>query len=228
MYCSQCGAKNDEAARFCSSCGAAMQPGMAPARQTTGATLAIVAALVVAVIVGGVILYQRSGPADRLPTEDVGAAIPAPDQPSGEVGDAEPPTGLAPTPGESVTPPEEATTETEEEPSPVPAADKVAEATVALENYLAADLGHDGAEMAKYLGGQAAARFRPEVVGQEDLTVHSKQISSHTVKDANTIVFVVTVKWSPSDSDEVMTDQERYVVRRTDRGWKITSTPEYP
>lgn len=97
-----------------------------------------------------------------------------------------------------------------------------------LESYLAADLGHDGTEMAKYLGGQAAARFRPEVQGQEDVTVHSKQISKHVVKDANTIVFGVAVKWSPSDSDEVLTDQTRYVLRRTDRGWRITSTPEYP
>lgn len=214
MYCSQCGAKNDDAARFCSSCGAAMQPGMAPARQTTGLILALIAALVAAVIAAGVLLVQQQTARRTAPTATVAAT--------------ERPTGLVPAPCESVTPPEEATTETGEKPPPVPAVDKVAEATAVLENYLAADLGHDGAEMARYLGGQAAARFRPEVVGQEDLTVHSKQISSHIVKDPNTIVFMVTVKWSPSDSDEVMTDQQRYVVRRTDRGWKITSTPEYP
>lgn len=194
-----------------------MQPGVATAaRQYTGLLRALLAVLVAAVLVGGVLLYQQSRPAPAA--TETGAVI----------AETERPTGLVPAPGEPVAADEEAEPEPEPEPAPVPAKDRVAEATVVLENYLAADLGHDGAEMAKYLGGQAAARFRPEVQGQEDLTVRSKRISSHTVKDANTIVFSVTVEWSPSDSDEVLTDKQRYVVRRTDRGWKVTSTPEYP
>ena len=70
-------------------------------------------------------------------------------------------------------------------PRPVPAEDPVAEARVVLENYLAADLGHDGEEMAKYLGGQAAARFRPEVQGQEDVEVASEKVVGHEVQDAS-------------------------------------------
>ena len=111
---------------------------------------------------------------------------------------------------------------------PVSSTDSVAEATVVLEKYLAADLGHDGQEMKKYLGGQAAARFNPDVVGQEDLTVHSKQITAHNVRDDNTIEFTVSVKWSPSDSSEVKTETQSYVLKRTEQGWLIFSTPEFP
>jgi hypothetical protein len=98
---------------------------------------------------------------------------------------------------------------------------------VVLENYLAADLGHDGTEMAKYLGGQAAARFRPDVQGQEDVVVSSEKVAGHEVHDANTIVFKVTVKWS-QPGGPTKTGTDRYVVRRTDKGWRITSTPAYP
>jgi hypothetical protein len=126
------------------------------------------------------------------------------------------------------TPEEAVVEETEPAPAPVPAEDPVAEATVVLENYLAADLGHDGNEMKKYLAGSAGARFRPEVQGQEDVVTHSLKVSGHTVKDANTIVFKVAVRWSMSDSDEVKTQSDRYVVKRTTKGWKITSTPAYP
>jgi hypothetical protein len=111
---------------------------------------------------------------------------------------------------------------------PVPSSDPVAEATVVLEKYLAADLGNDGAEMRKYLGGQALARFNPDVVGQEDLTVHSKTVQDHTVKDDNTIEFQVKVEWSPADSTEVKTETQTYVLKRTERGWLIFSTPEFP
>lgn len=117
---------------------------------------------------------------------------------------------------------------TEPKPAPVSAEDPVAEATVVLENYLAADLGHDGTEMAKYLGGSAAAQFRPDVQGQEDVIVRSKKVSGHTVQDPNTIHFTVAVGWSPADSEEVKSDTEKYVLKRTDQGWKIVSTPAYP
>ena len=113
-------------------------------------------------------------------------------------------------------------------PQPVPSTDPVAEATVVLEKYLAADLGNDGQEMRKYLGGQAAARFNPDVVGQEDLTVHSKQITAHNVRDDNTIEFTVSVEWSPSGSSEVKTETQSYVLKRTEQGWLIFSTPEFP
>jgi hypothetical protein len=194
-----------------------MQPGVTPAtKSSTGLILALVAVLVAAVLVGVVLLYQQSRPTPAA--TETGTVIP----------ETERPTGLVPAPGEPGAADEEAEPEPEPEPAPVPAEDRVAEATVVLENYLAADLGHDGKEMARYLGGQAAARFRPEVQGQEDLTVHSKKVTGHTVKDANTVVFAVEVEWSPSDSDDLMLDKQRYVVRRTDKGWKITSTPEYP
>lgn len=111
--------------------------------------------------------------------------------------------------------------------TPVPATDPLAEATVVLERYLAADLGNDGAEMQKYLGGQARARFVPEVVGQEDLRVHSKRISSGQMLDENTARFLVQVEWSPEGSSEVRTDLQGYVLQRTDEGWLIVSTPEY-
>ena len=113
-------------------------------------------------------------------------------------------------------------------PPPEPSEDPVAEAQVVLENYLAADLGHDGQEMKKYLGGQAAARFRADVQGQEDVTIHSKKVSSHTVQDDNTISFKVAVEWSAEDSKEVKSDTEDYTVKRTEKGWLITSTPAYP
>ena len=111
-------------------------------------------------------------------------------------------------------------------PPPVPAEDPVTEAQVVLENDLAVDLAHDGEEMAKYLGGQAAARFRPDVQGQEDTVVSSEKVIGHEVQDANTIVFSVAVTWSAEGGPTETTDQ--YTVRRTDRGWKITSTPAYP
>ncbi|MEI6501542.1 MAG: hypothetical protein WCP21_11040 [Armatimonadota bacterium] len=112
--------------------------------------------------------------------------------------------------------------------APVSAEDPVAEAQVVLEKYLAADLGHDGNEMKKYLGGQAAARFVAEAQGQENLTVHSQQVSGSTVKDDNTIVFSVAVEWTAEGSTEEKTQTDRYVLKRTDAGWKITSTPAYP
>jgi len=112
--------------------------------------------------------------------------------------------------------------------APEPATDPVAEATVVLERYLAADLGHDGQTMSECLGGQARARFNPAVVGQEDITVHSKKISGHNVRDDNTIEFSVAVESSPADSQDVKTDSQPYVLKRTDQGWLVTSTPEYP
>jgi hypothetical protein len=113
-------------------------------------------------------------------------------------------------------------------PKPVPLEDPVAQAKVVLENYLAADLGHDGNEMAKYLGGPAKAQFRADVQGQEDITVHSKKVTGKTVRDSNTIIFSVKVKWSPEGSSEVKSDTEKYTLKRTEVGWRIFSTPAYP
>lgn len=211
MHCTQCGVKNQDTARFCQSCGAALAAAesAAPVPARTSATpvgvwvVVGVILLAVAVLVGFMMANkidiareksQREG-LERLAVENKGA------EPS-------------PSPAPAV--------------SPVSAEDPVAEAQVVLENYLAADLGHDGNEMKRYLGGQAAARFVPEVQGQEDLTVHSQQVSDHTVKDDNTIVFHVAVEWSAEGSSEVKTQTDRYVLKRTDAGWKITSTPAYP
>lgn len=220
MFCSSCGARNDDKVRFCSSCGAAMSgagsvsPG---ARQGPSSALAagtLIGLLVVVAALAGSILathMHTSTVKARLAEEARQAPANAGPSPAGEAQTAV--TGAAaPTPA----------------PAPVSATDNVAEAQVVLEKYLAADLGHDGTEMKKYLGGQAAARFAPEVQGQEDLTVHSETVSGHTVKDANTLVFAVAVKWSPEGSSEEKTQTDRYVLKRTDAGWRITSTPAYP
>ena len=213
MHCTQCGVKNQDTARFCQSCGAALQaavsaaPPPPPARTSpalVGAFVALLLLFLALSVVVTVMLLKRAEIARveaTLAAREL-AAKQVPVQPT-----------LA-----------------EPQPSskPVPAEDPVAEAQVVLENYLAADLGHDGNEMKKYLGGQAAARFVAEVQGQEDVTTHSEEVSGHTIKDDNTIVFSVAVGWSPAGSSEVKTQTDRYVVKRTDEGWKITSTPAYP
>jgi hypothetical protein len=143
------------------------------------------------------------------------------------------PDGPTPEPPSDVDKPEPSP-DTSPEPPPTPAPvvsseDPVAEATVVLEQYLAADLGHDGNEMKKYLGGQASARFKPEVQGQENLTVHSETVASHVTKDSSTIVFKVEVLWSPEeDPGTVKTTTDSYTLKKTDKGWKIVSTPAYP
>lgn len=213
MHCTQCGVKNQDSARFCQSCGAALAAAEsatpAPARTSSapiGAWVAVGVLLLVVAVLVGFMMANKIGIAreksqleglERLAVEHK-AVEPEP----------------SPSPAPAV--------------NPVSAEDPVAEAQVVLEKYLAADLGHDGNEMKKYLGGQAAARFVAEVQGQEDLTVHSQQVSDHTVKDDNTIVFSVAVEWSAEGSSEVKTQTDRYVLQRTDAGWKITSTPAYP
>lgn len=195
MYCSKCGAENQDGARFCNACGQALSgagpaappvQGPASSRATAGALIGLL--VVVAIGVGYFIIRT-------LPQSAPPAATPVPPVAS---------------------------------PAPVPATDNVAAAQVVLEQYLAADLGHDGDEMKKYLGGQAAARFEPSVQGQEDLTVHSQQVSGHTVKDDNTIRFAVEVKWAAEGSSAEQTQTDSYTLKRTDQGWKITSTPAYP
>ena len=278
MECTKCGAKNDDANRFCGSCGAELTaaepvgektaqilgatvalpvaapppaapppappeaaapqyvaprpvapppplpatPSAAAAPRSSGPMIALAAVCVVLLLLIGALagrLYQGSHTppgADNtaigaLPAEDTEHAATPERKVRRHEAEAAKPEGVAPAP----------------KPAPEPSEDPVAEASVVLENYLAADLGHDGEEMAKYLGGQAAARFRPEVQGQEDITVHSKKVSGHEVRDANTINFTVDVEWSSEGSDEVKTDSASYVLKRTDKGWKIVSTPEY-
>lgn len=235
MYCQNCGAENSNQARFCRSCGSSVQEGAPPAappavppppptgpvpvppRAATGSPLvgALIALAVVLLVVAAGALFYAYRQHQAASTAQAAATPAGADQP-------------APTPDAGTEPAADEAGGTPPATPPVSADDPVAEATVVLENYLAADLGHDGKEMAKYLGGQAAARFRPEVQGQEDLTVHSKVVSGHTVRDDNTIDFDVEVKWSPSDSEEVKTDTEQYVLKRTDKGWRIFSTPAYP
>jgi hypothetical protein len=222
MHCTQCGVANQDTARFCQSCGAALaaaeSAALVPAPVRTSPTL--VAALVVACVL--LLLVLTVLVTVTLKTRAETARMKA------ITGELHRMSEQLPSPAPSPS------TEPEPSPSPAPAVnpvsadDPVAEAQVVLENYLAADLGHDGNGMRKYLGGQAAARFVPEVQGQENLTVHSQQVSGHTVKDDNTIVFSVEVKWSPEGSSEVSTQTDRYVVKRTEEGWKITSTPAYP
>lgn len=211
MHCTQCGVKNQDTARFCQSCGAALQmvaPPPPPAVRTSpvlvGALVVLVLLLLVIAVLVTVTLKTK---AEIARTEDAAAA-----REQLAVANNAQPSPAKPQPSVS----------------PVPAEDPVAEAQVVLEKYLAADLGHDGNEMKKYLGGQAAARFVPEVQGQEDVTTHSQQVSDHTVKDDNTIVFHVAVEWSAEGSSEVKTQTDRYVVKRTEEGWRITSTPAYP
>ena len=224
MLCPKCGAQNDPSARFCNSCGAnlAVDP-RAPNRLVI--PLAIVSGLLAACLV--LLVFSRAShlvaPATPPAQTAQAPVTPASDQPENTA----PPqaessdTTSAVDPGRTAAKPEP-------KPAPEPSEDPVAEAQVVLENYLAADLGHDGNEMAKYLGGQAKARFRPDVQGQEDITVHSEEVSGHKIRDANTIDFKVSSKWSPSDSEEVKTQKETYILKRTDKGWKITSTPAYP
>lgn len=233
VFCNQCGAKNDGTARFCSSCGAplsAQTPSTQPTSTQSGATnpalpWIIASAVLAALLLGGLIWVlawfvpaQVHPPAAPVGVSSTGGTPAAESEtPGGAPADTTTPQAEDLKPQSSPQP----------EVPPEPSEDPVAQATVVLERYLAADLGNDGEEMAKYLGGSAAAQFRPEVVGQENLTVHSKVISGHTVVGPNQINFEVTVKWSPEDSDEVKTDLQQYVVKRTDKGWRITSTPEY-
>lgn len=234
VFCNQCGAKLVEGSRFCNSCGAQVsgEPTsvQTPAMQTRPQQTPLYVLIAVLIVALAAILFwvrgrdagrQEAPPPPPPPAVESGAV-------TGEVAQDE--VDVDAVEGEDVAGGEETAPEPEPAPAPtpVPAEDPVAEATVVLENYLAADLGHDGTEMAKYLGGQAAARFRPEVQGQEDVTVYSKKIASHAVKDANTIVFKVAVRWSMEDGGEAQTTSERYTVRRTTKGWRITSTPAYP
>ena len=186
-----------------------------PHKSNTGLIIAIIAIPVLLLIltaigVGAYFISKRPVVKPEL--------VQTVEQPASTTASGEEQPGVQPTPSE----PEKPAV------APVPSTDPVAEATVVLEKYLAADLGHDGEEMKKYLGGQALARFNVEAQGQEDLTVHSKKVSGHTVQDDNTIDFEVTVEWSPSDSTEIKTDTEQYVLKRTDVGWRIFSTPAYP
>lgn len=227
MYCNQCGAANDDKSKFCGACGAPLggvqATGQGASPQATGGSNVVwmVTTALLAVALLGALMYvmvtrraAQTEPA-RPPVE---ASVPVEGTAAGLDAQPAPATDTA----------RGAEKGTEPQPAPEPAEDPVAQATVVLENYLAADLGHDGKEMAKYLGGNAGARFRPEVQGQEDLTVHSKVVSGHTVVGPNEIDFEVAVEWSPSDSNETKTDIQKYVVKRTDKGWKIVSTPEYP
>lgn len=227
MYCNQCGAANEDKSKFCGACGAplrgaaATDQGARP-QATGGSSVAwMVAAILLALALAGTLMYvvaTKRATAQDAATPPAVAAVPVEGTAPGA--DAQP----APTTDTAGA----AEKGTEPRPAPAPSEDPVAQATVVLENYLSADLGHDGKEMAKYLGGNAAARFRPEVQGQEDLTVHSKVVTGHTVVSPNEIHFEVAVQWSPSDSEETKTDIQKYVVKRTDKGWKIVSTPEYP
>ena len=203
----------------------------APALARGGSNVALIVVLValglmllVVIGVGGYLLGQRFGSAEQMPESTV------------QMPTAETTEETAPSPGESVddgqrgaiqpatdkpgidTPDEET----------VSSEDAVAEARVVLEKYLAADLGHDGNEMAKYLGGQAKARFVPEVQGQEDLVVHSKTITDYQFLNDYSIDFIVEVVWAPEGSSEAETSSEDYVLRRTEKGWLIFSTPAYP
>lgn len=231
MFCPACGAECDGSARFCKACGKPLtsdQPPEAPAVPTapgrSSATLAVlvtVSLALVAVVIAGALLWPR----DRS-TSPEAPAVGAPPRPVVTASGDDPKLKEGVEPLSTVEPHEE--TEPGAAPAPEAADEPVAEAQAVLENYLAADLGHDGATMAKYLGGQAAARFNPDVQGQEDLTVHSKIVSGSTVRDRNTVEFTVRVEWSPSDSYEVQRDEQTYVVKRTEEGWRVTNTPEYP
>ena len=258
MYCAKCGAEQQSDARFCSGCGAQLaaapttpaapppappptpvpvpapvlpgaQPAGPPAKSgmpgwMIGCLIALLAALLLsgAAIVGYVVFSRAQAQklADLNKPPDIVKVTPdtpAPEPPA----DADKP---EPTPAPEPTP----------EPTPPPAPvvsseDPVAQATVVLENYIAADLGHDGNEMKKYLGGQAAARFRPDVQGQEDVIVLSEKIASHVTKDSSTIVFKVTVKYSPGESPSTTkTSTDSYTLKKTEKGWLIFSTPAYP
>ena len=56
----------------------------------------------------------------------------------------------------------------------------------------------------------------------------SEKVSGHTVRDANTIAFSVRVKYLLLENNKTETDTEHYVLKRTEKGWKIFSTPAYP
>ncbi len=236
MYCTGCGVENDDSARFCKSCGveltapetegppqsqAPSPTAEAAARGSSNVALTVavvtVALLLLAVIgVGGFILGRGCCPLLNPP----GAQVAAPADTDGDAADD------ADVEYDDFG--ADASRDTGSGTSTVSSVASVAEAAVVLENYLAADLGHDGETMARYLGGQAAARFRPEVQGQEDIIVYSKSISEHSVRNESTIDFTVAVMWSPEDQSDMLSDSEDYVLRRTEKGWLIFSTPAYP
>jgi hypothetical protein len=230
-----------DGSKFCGSCGVKLGgeaaptstggPAPVPARNPNTVLWAAVVVLAVLLVSAGTwVRKQQEERRAQAQQAQVATPGPAPTADTGTDADTTTDTGATQDAVDESEPEPEPAPEPESKPAPapVPAEDPVAEATVVLENYLAADLGHDGNEMAKYLGGQAAARFRPEVQGQEDVTIHSKKASGHTVKDANTIVFRVRVRWSPGDGGDTQTSTDRYTVRRTTQGWLITSTPAYP
>lgn len=128
----------------------------------------------------------------------------------------------------SLTGPQNASAAAQSEPASAPTKDPVTAARAVLRSYLDADMAHDGQEMAKYLGGDAAAKFKPDVHGKKGVLIRRKRISAHTVTDANTIAFTVAVRWSPENSTAVKTDTEKYVLKHTADGWKIVSTPANP
>jgi hypothetical protein len=218
VFCTKCGAKNEDTARFCQSCGAALAatgvvpppppppPAAIPVARSNGLLIGLlIACLVLAFSVAYMASQRHNAPASAptstadtvsTPTPQIETHLPNPDDVKAV--------------------------------KPVPSEDPVAEAQVVLENYLAVDLAHDGNAMAKFLGGQAAARFRPDVQGQGDAVTQSEKVSGHTVRDANTIAFSVRVKYLLLENNKTETDTEHYVLKRTEKGWKIFSTPAYP
>ncbi len=244
-FCKGCGAElsidqtvllspQDEPAQPPPSQPAPVQPQpqpAAPAPGRGGGNVALIVILValglmllVVIGVGGYLLGQRFGSTEQMP--ETTAQMPT-DETAQE---------MAPSPAESVDDGDEGAVQPATDDADADAPDEetvssddaVAEARVVLEKYLAADLGHDGNEMAKYLGGQAKARFVPEVQGQEDLVVHSKAITDYQFLNDYSIDFIVEVVWSPEGSSETETSSEDYVLRRTEKGWLIFSTPAYP
>lgn len=203
----------------------------APAPARRGGNVALIVVLValglmllVVIGVGGYLLGQRFGSPEEMPDTTV------------QVPTEETTPETTPSPSDTIDDGAEGAikpatdrpkTDTSNEET-VSSEDAVAEARVVLEKYLAADLGHDGNEMARYLGGQAKARFVPEVQGQEDLVVHSKTITDYQFLNDYSIDFIVEVVWSPEGSSDTMVDSEDYVLRRTEKGWLIFSTPAYP
>jgi len=217
-------------------------PVVAPvAAKSTGASgpsnalfIGVIVALVIIIALLAMFVMRGTGQAvspnaDQVaaqPAAEASAPAEAPEESGATEESAAPAEGE--TPAEAEMPAEGGTPAATPEPSLQEDPAAVANATAVLKKYLAADLRAKGREMQKYLGGQALKRFVPEVQGQEDLTVHSKTITGHDMTDPNTINFTVIVKWSPMDSSNIKTDQEDYVMERTAKGWRITSTPAYP
>jgi hypothetical protein len=103
-----------------------------------------------------------------------------------------------------------------------PADDATRDARKVMEAFIAADKKHDGNEMAKYLMGEAAANFRPDIQGQGDAEIVDEEIARAEVFDSKTIQFEVKTVFRDLATGANNNVYDWHLLKKTDSGWKIS------